>query len=496
MNWKEIDKLNNAYYTSEIHRLFDVSNESHERIIQNLYRVTEYSKSQNTVYNNVSSKSKTSAALIGLQQLTKYFLWGTIGNILSLYQKISISLKKTRLVPNRKIDIVLISSPVAVDRFAHIMEEVFGGYNTVHFNFINQHNYKKLLAVNDDFAYIFPIIPQFNTLKNIFLYILEHRDKMIQQLSESYDRQNKVNLKLLDSFLIKTLIAYGNGKKLSTKFNSKYRKPIFLFDQDAGGTQQMLVEHLNQLNCKTVMIQHGIITDPKYYTPIARYMFCCSEREKDLLISNGVAQNRLFVYGTAFQNIVHRNSIVYDTQYSASVLVLASSGANNITEKFINTIKNSEFLKQIPNKALRLRPGDDEKTKAKWRKELSKYNIRENLPNTIEIANADIVITFSYDALIKCLALQKKVIVGIPGQIGTNPDLKFMEHINILRIARDGKELDKQLMELTNMSQEEYNAELDNNDVIIKYNFGAQRLEEVKTLFHKNINLIKNPNEL
>jgi hypothetical protein len=474
MNWSKIDVARKAYFESELNCLFDVSSGSHERIIQNLFRII-----------NKSSSTKTQISIIAvLCQIVKYYAWGAFGFLLRIYQSVILFFKGSNFKPA----IILITSPSKIDRYSHIKDFIFDNFKVLHYNFINQNNYQKIKFINSNYKFLFPIIPGISAISKTIKYFFIHRRKLIGHLINAYKYDFSINATDIDRFIIKNLIYNESEKKHAKTITRNANNAIFIFDQDAGGKELMIVDKLNQKNFITVMIQHGIITDPRLYIPVTKYMFCCSEREKKLLTSCNVSDKRLMTLGTAFQNIVQNSNIKKEKKYNTKLLVLASSG-KNFTDKYIDIIKTSKVIKNIENKALRLRPGDTPIIKQKWKESLPDFKIRQNISNITEIVNADIIITFSYDALIKCLSLKKKVIVGLP-QIDFDSNYVFLSEINFLRTVKNSDELDGKLIELFKLSQKEYNAEL--NQSILNYNFGETDIYKIRDNFNHNIKVLKN----
>lgn len=477
MDWDIIPEIENSYFDSNINAFFNVDSECHERIIRNIgIRIHDL---------EVLLPGKSSLAGLGRPylQIFKIFLFYFAIGIIGWFLDKRKTVKRSY---NGSNSLVLINSASRINRFEGITDKVFGAYETIELIVYNENIFKywnknNLLLIN-------PKLIGFETSKKIFTYLFNYREHFLKNLVKSGIITDRKTLLAVDRYIVKMIIHHDWALEQSEKLVRKYAGTIFIFDQDGDNKALFLAAFLNRNNINTILIQHGIMTEPKYYHPICKYIFCCSERESNLLMESGVARAKIFIYGAPFQTLPKANELKTVEELKVKALVLASSDSILMNSN-IGTIKNSAELKNIDKKALRLRPADYEFEKEIWRKQLSEFSVRDNVNIFEEIYNADIIITFSYDVLIKCLYLKKKVIVCIDASIIDSKDFSFFKDIPFLRIATDSHSLDEHLKVL--IPDEGGAADEEISDSVLEYYFGTQDLEKIQKNISNNFNEIR-----
>jgi hypothetical protein len=291
---------------------------------------------------------------------------------------------------------------------------------------------------------------------------------------------------LLHQKLIIQIIHQTWAEKTFRRLKLKGAKPVCLFDLDNSGKEIMLVQELKRNGIPTVLVQHGILTNPYLYLPVSRYMLCCSEREKEELIKCGVKPERLYTLGAPFQTI-KRDVRLQAKEMKYSVVVLAGNGSRELQMQYVDMIKNSAVLNRQTRKKLRLHPHFTEEYISLWKNGLPDYAVEE--ASLLEdLYSSELIITFSQDALINCLRIKKKTVLCLSPGYEENPFYSFLPGIKFLNIASSSAELDKEITFLSGKSAEEYASYIDDDEM--RRNFGEDNIEKIKNNFNYFINSI------
>jgi len=382
---------------------------------------------------------------------------------------------------NNKYDIIIINVGFVINRLRGLKENYLPtNFNVLEFSINNNFVIKRELPEN----YLPPILPSIDFLiKATFFYLIATIDYL-----KYFSKLENIKVNYFDfiSFFCKQLFHQEWAEKQYQTFFSQIDINLFIFDQDGYGQTLFLTNILKKNNKKTIHLQHGILTDAISYIPFCEFMFCCSQREKEELIKVGVNKDKLFVIGAPFQTQIPAN-LASDDSIAVEFLILASS-EKFFTDYYIQSINDSEIFKSTTSKALRLRPGDTDEEKNIWRKNLNNFIFRDNISIFDEIYNANIIITFSYDALIKCLYLKKKVICFIHPTRINEPQYSFLTKISFLFIATSVQELDSRIKELIAISNTAYETSINYEE--LEYNFGTQNKEKIVESFQTSINKI------
>jgi hypothetical protein len=221
-----------------------------------------------------------------------------------------------------------------------------------------------------------------------------------------------------------------------------YPNALFIFDLDEAGKELMISDALNQIGVKTLLVQHGVLTDPKRYLPTCSFMACTSEREKQALISEGVDSKKLYVTGQALQTI---NDSIYNNQIKKityPILILAGVGPFWLQRLYVEMLKYSQFLYRHQGTFMRIHPAMDPKGIKIWTydKKLKKTDSGESLGECI--SKSRMVITFSIDALAVSVRQQHPTIVCIPESYFVPKWHDFLSSIPMVRVAKTPQMLD------------------------------------------------------
>lgn len=248
---------------------------------------------------------------------------------------------------------------------------------------------------------------------------------------------------------IYSLIIYSHwAKKKAFELSNAHPKALFIFDLDEASKELMLSDSLNQIGQKTLLMQHGILTDAKRYIPTCLYMACTSEREKQSLVSVGVNEKRLFVTGQALQTI--SDSVIKSdkNRLSYPVLILAGVGPIWLQNLYVHMLKNSQYLKSNGPTYLRLHPAIRPKGKKLWK--YSDNLIFTDMGETIGecIAKSHLIITYSIDALTVSVRQHRPTIVCIPGSFFVPEWHNFMLSLPLVKVVKTSMLLDEALMDM------------------------------------------------
>ena len=243
-------------------------------------------------------------------------------------------------------------------------------------------------------------------------------------------------------YIYSLVIYYYWAKKKAYGLSNSYPKALFVFDLDEASKELMLSDSLNQLGRKTLLIQHGMLTDAKRYLPTCIYMACASERERQSLISEGVNEKRLFVAGQALQTI--NDSMINPNEYRLlyPVLILAGVGPIWLQSLYVNILKHSKYLKSYGPIYMRFHPAMGSKSKRLWN-----YNDSLKIINTSEtlgecISKSRLIITFSLDALTVSVRQYRPTIVCIPEKYFVPEWHNFMLSLPMVRVVKTSGLLD------------------------------------------------------
>lgn len=167
------------------------------------------------------------------------------------------------------------------------------------------------------------------------------------------------------------------------------------------------VANLRKAAIPSTMLQHGIFFEPVYdFIPLlCNNVLCCSQREKSIYVKNGVADDRVVVFGAPLQTLQQVEGAKKMAKHY-TLLVLMTI----VNELNIDLIREVlEYLKPLSNSVLiRLRPRSRNEDIISLSSSLDGFCISE--PETTlsdDILSCEKVISFSVDANIEVCKLHK-----------------------------------------------------------------------------------------
>ena len=393
---------------------------------------------------------------------------------------------------HREVNVVLLNSGSKVDRFSSLLIEIMeSNYTYSHLQIFSKsidlvHKYIK--GNNTSIKFLPPISLSDDLISVLYKYSKEVSPIISQKMDSMMFLQLNNRLKInVHKHLINTIIHIYWGKAIAQMLMRKYPNAVFIFDQggELGGKESAIIDVLNLSNAKTIVIQHGTSLDMKYYYPITKYIFCCSEREKNILINDGLEEERIFNIGAPFQVSAGFN-IKRKSLKASQYLILAGAGPQWEQYKFIETILKSTVLKTSKNKSLRYHPSFNNYQKSMWKKALNTYEIRQDCDLIDEIIASDIIISFSIDAIIPAIYLSKKTIFVIYNDQLEWKYLNYLEEYPTVSVCLNAEAIDLKIKYLKHIG----NKENDHNK--FQYDYGSIDRRVIERNIKKSLNTILN----
>lgn len=171
------------------------------------------------------------------------------------------------------------------------------------------------------------------------------------------------------------------------------------------------VINLHQQDKPCTMLQHGIFFRPSFnFIPLyCDNVLCCSEREKRIYIENGIAEERIEVFGAPLQTL-QESGVSQNTNKHYDLLVMMT----DVKEINIDIMRKVlSYIKQNYKSVLvRMRPRSRKADEAYLAKELEGMVISApGTPIEDDILCCDKVVSFSEDANVEIAKLNKPFIV-------------------------------------------------------------------------------------
>lgn len=284
-----------------------------------------------------------------------------------------------------------------------------------------------------------------------------------------------VKQKLFHIRVIKDLIYYYWSNNYIRNFERDSHKKIVLTEHDSVGAFLFLVQALNREGIATIQMQHGnFLKGNKEYIPITKYFFSCSERERDILVSENISPSRIFVYGAPLQFFSHEKPHKFKSKLKYKALVIASEVNQANKSRDIALYRNIDSLFNKGEYLFRFRPSSRENDSNFIHDYLNNAVISESENSLWEdIFCAEFIISFSIDSLTHCLQMQKKV-VFIP-YINSILPLSFVGMNKYIEVVTNEEELTRAI---ENKPHKVVDTFLLNQ--FIKHNFGTTDLDELK----------------
>lgn len=319
------------------------------------------------------------------------------------------------LVKNSPAQLWILNGTNSVDLFPNI-KEIFSS-RIVHKLFIpNKHLLTKPQSSVWSHSFVDPIYPTINILLQMFQWIQSNKcSSFLEQFLNGYSLKDPEQLyfrladQLLRLFYHREWAIY-NAKNLHV--NSTAR--IVLMENDFFGNLMFLTEELNKLDFETIHVQHGFMDDPNHYFPLCKYIFVNSEKDRNLLIAEGLDPKRAIITGAPLQVLHNGQDKNIENDTECDVVILAAWGNPELQEKYIQSIVQNYDLIQGKRVILRLHPSLPLAQKNNWINKLQKVaNISNGKTLLQDIKTSTIVISFSIDAMITSMRIRKPTILYI-----------------------------------------------------------------------------------
>ncbi|PWN07463.1 hypothetical protein [Rhodohalobacter mucosus] len=370
-----------------------------------------------------------------------------------------------------KKDVCLIKAGSIVDRFKDKSNKIFNSISFIELSFLTKSNFLKSfkLFFNNDINYIPVYHLTISGILSLYKYFVEYRKPFFNGL----DGLNSYQKYSIELYLIKMLLYRSWADSYAQVIVRRFQAKVYIFDVDQDRKFQMLADALNKLGQQTVLLQHGILTNPYLYIPTCRYMLCCSEREKKALIKSGIEPFRLKVIGSPVQTIIPEKFKLVPSTFKNKFLIIASGRiSTQKTSYYIETI-NSVNYKEYKT-VVRLHPRSSNEIDQLWKKSFNDYAF-DNYSDIFEqIQHSEIIITCSLDALIKCLYLRKPTICVLTKEEYGSDKLSFLKDISGLPISYDSKSHQENLNKIMDPDCRSGIAKKE-----LLYNFGENDIQKV-----------------
>ena len=445
--------LSGNYFKFEVDTLFDVSLTTHDKIIHYLVALIlaegpEYLLDSPCLESKASNSPKGSA-FSGAANGTTFVFTFVKYTLLYLFYLLALRRRSKAGGFSGQTDFVLINSAGGMDRLASIVGELFAHKRYRMLYLVTSH-FRKLVKRNRNQPgqeFIEPKIPRRNALKDGLDFLNTGGNDFFYHIFNQlpfHSRRKRlwIALKIL-RYLYSMIIYHHWAKDMADRLHGEHEKAVFVFDIDEASKELMLADALNRKGAITLLLQHGILIQTNRYIPTCRWMACASERERRALMSIGIEKRRLFVVGQSLQTL--KDSInsrgVMSSRYPR--LILASNGSGWLQNCYLDMLKQSSLLKCPPGAYIRFHPAFCEKDKRRWTgiDGIRVSNGNESLKQSL--TQSDMVITFSFDALVTSIRQGCPTICCIPEENYIPDWHSFLYDILGVRVAQNATDLDK-----------------------------------------------------
>jgi hypothetical protein len=335
------------------------------------------------------------------------------------------------------------------------------------------------------------LTPSFG-IKNAILLIY-YSTKSISKIKRiSNEIEREISVKAKNSFQLGFILSilYRNYMEFFLDDLSKVNKHKIIWFFDFDKDYKYIAFNSEIKNTRnddlTVHLQHGLFwgNDLCYVSPNADYLFCCNNRERDIVLESISEPHRVLVTGAplqSFEKTITKNSITVPNKYNYVVLLSSCFDEKvfQIQSQVLNYLRNKADV----NYSVRLRPMSKESDITKLGDILDKNCITFGNSISQDIDNATTVISFSEDSLLECFRKNKPTFYGNPF------DLKFIERNKISKMPFN---VFSDISDFINLiSSKKKSTQFDfKKDDFIKDNFGELDFEKMKQNFLLNIDKI------
>ena len=444
--------IKELYFRSGITNLFDVSFETHDKIVLHLAKLVIEEGFLESCETNRSTKStiKDSAVTVAALFLNSLTFFTTILK----YYFIPFLFRMVVRAPQKPLEssenpaFVFLNSAGVMDRLIYIIGTSFKK-NEYRIYYILTQFIQKIYerAKNDtSIRFIVPQIPDKNAIIRCLKFLFVKGPRFSSGLFKYFENhrmsERMIMVSIICQYLYSLIIYHQWALKKAYDLSSAYPNSLFVFDIDEASKELMIADALNRLGKKTLLIQHGILIDPKQYIPTCKYMVCASERERQSLISEGIEAKRLFAVGQSLQTIKDSKFSEVKKTVTYPLLILASNGPHWLQRLYVDMLKHSKILKQFERLDMRPHPAFSTTEKKLWSidRRFKYTDMSESLGKCI--AKSHLVISFSIDALTVAVRQGCPTIVCIPEKFFAPEWHNFLDSIPMVRVAKTPQMLD------------------------------------------------------
>jgi len=460
--------IKDIYIDSKISELLKVSAISHEKII---YTLVQQAVKRDLLH-NARSHQPPQKKHLRLWLILLAFIFNLV-NFVITFLKYSLIPLLYRVVFRNSFDpfaktsclnLVFLNSAGGVDRLLNVIQETFPKKKYVMYYFFTRFPCKIFERVrkSSNTQYLQPHLPSKGAISGCLQFLFKNGRHFTSRLISQFG-QYPLSIRIyiasdIIQYIYSLVIYYYWAKKKAYGLSKAYPKALFVFDLDEASKELMLSDSLNQLGRKTLLIQHGMLTDPRRYLPTCFYMACASERERQSLISEGVDEKRLFVAGQALQTINDSMINSNEDKLLYPVLILTGVGPIWLQNLYVNMLKHSQYLKSYGPIYMRFHPAMGSKSKRLWN-----YTDSLKITNTSEtlgecIAKSKLIITFSLDALIVSVRQYHPTLVCIPEKFFVPEWHNFVLSLPMVKVVKNSELLDNAIEDpnFRNMSKNHF----------------------------------------
>ena len=228
------------------------------------------------------------------------------------------------------------------------------------------------------------------------------------------------------------------------------------------------IVHLREQGKESTMLQHGLFFKPTtdFFPLHCDKVLCCSEREKNIYIKEGIDSNRVKVLGIPLQTI-SRDNFKQSSRTEYQLLILLTLVNNNNAPKIGEILT---FVRQhYESVLLRFRPRSKERDMRFLEKYIANFDVSEGKTIGDDLLRSKKVITFSADAIVEVVKYSKPFVY-----------IWLKEYQEFLEIIHCATMDDYKNQIQTLMSEDSYT-----NKMIEMSNYlvGDQRIEVIKDRF-------------
>lgn len=318
-----------------------------------------------------------------------------------------------------------------------------------------------------------------------FFYCLRNIG-MLVSLSKSIDGHfNTTGNKFLVVYY-QALIYSLFFKRLLRKLDVDKRVWFLDYDLDCKYIVLNQLLHGERSNDISVHLQHGIFHDADcaYSDNVSDYDFCCSEREKQIIVNgNNHFNSNVIVQGCPLQSL---QKIPQKLRKTNKVLVLLT--ATDLEETYKMQVKLLGILHDLNNNTLlRFRPASRLIDEQRLKPYIGGLKISNGTSLEEDVYSSECVISFSEDSVFSCFRSNTRVVLFVP------------EAMRKVYKAADGESKNMMVCSEENLNVEQIYKFIQNqepcdyfHDDVVLYDFGIFDFESYQSRFRSNLKNIVN----